>query len=82
MPLLTHIYQFSHRGSDTRGPSARPSFPDRLNDLVTDGPEILWKMSGVRSPYSRSGWYNAAAFDHKISHVFLREGRGKARDAQ
>jgi hypothetical protein len=40
------------------------------NDLVTDDPEIIRKINAVRSPYTRSDWYNATAFSHRISHVF------------
>ncbi|KAL4928037.1 cytochrome P450 [Aspergillus undulatus] len=40
------------------------------NVLVTNDPKIIRKMSAVRSPYTRSDWYNATAFSHKISHVF------------
>lgn len=40
------------------------------NDLVTCDPEIIRKMGAVRSPYRRSEWYNATAFDHSLSHVF------------
>ncbi|KAL4810657.1 cytochrome P450 [Aspergillus unguis] len=40
------------------------------NDLVTDDPDIIRRMSAVRSPYTRSGWYNATAFSHKLNHVF------------
>ncbi|KAL2852325.1 cytochrome P450 [Aspergillus pseudodeflectus] len=40
------------------------------NDLVTDDPEIIRRMSAVRSPYTRSDWYNATAFSHKLNHVF------------
>ena len=40
------------------------------NDLVTCDPEIIRKMGAVRSPYRRSEWYNATAFDHQVSHVF------------
>jgi cytochrome P450 len=40
------------------------------NDLVTCDPEIIRKMGAVRSPYRRSDWYNATAFDHHLSHVF------------
>ncbi|KAI9767075.1 MAG: hypothetical protein M1839_004632 [Geoglossum umbratile] len=40
------------------------------NDLVTDDPEILRRMSGVRSPYTRSGWYDGTSFNHKLNHVF------------
>ncbi|KAL3442534.1 cytochrome P450 [Aspergillus insuetus] len=40
------------------------------NDLVTDDPEIIRKMSAVRSSYTRSDWYNATAFSHKLNHVF------------
>ncbi|PGH27760.1 hypothetical protein AJ80_00548 [Polytolypa hystricis UAMH7299] len=40
------------------------------NDLITNDPDILRRINGVRSPYTRSDWYNATAFDHKLSHVF------------
>ncbi|KAL5334118.1 cytochrome P450 [Aspergillus crustosus] len=40
------------------------------NDLVTDDPKIIRKMSTVRSPYTRSDWYNATSFSHKLNHVF------------
>jgi cytochrome P450 len=40
------------------------------NDLVTCDPEIIRKMGAVRSPYRRSDWYKATAFDHHLSHVF------------
>jgi len=40
------------------------------NDLVTCDPEIIRKMGAVRSPYRRSDWYKATAFDHRLSHVF------------
>jgi cytochrome P450 len=40
------------------------------NDLVTCDPEIIRKMGAVRSPYRRSDWYNATAFDHHVAHVF------------
>lgn len=33
------------------------------NDLVTDDPEILRRMMGVRSPYTRGPWYDAMRFD-------------------
>ncbi|OJJ60268.1 hypothetical protein ASPSYDRAFT_57695 [Aspergillus sydowii CBS 593.65] len=40
------------------------------NDLVTDDPQIIRKISAVRSPYTRSDWYNATAFSHSLNHVF------------
>ncbi len=40
------------------------------NDLVTDDPEILRRMSAVRSPYTRSDWYDATSFNHMLNHVF------------
>lgn len=40
------------------------------NDLVTDDPHIIRKISAVRSPYTRSDWYNATAFSHSLNHVF------------
>lgn len=40
------------------------------NDLVTDDPQIIRRISAVRSPYTRSDWYNATAFSHSLNHVF------------
>ena len=40
------------------------------NDLVTDDGEILRKVNGVRSPYTRSEWYSATAFSHDLNHAF------------
>lgn len=40
------------------------------NDLVTNDPTIIRRMSAVRSPYTRSDWYNATAFSHTLNHVF------------
>ncbi|KAG4429416.1 hypothetical protein IFR05_015102 [Cadophora sp. M221] len=33
------------------------------NDLVTDDPDVLRRMMGVRSPYTRGPWYDAMRFD-------------------
>lgn len=58
---LKYINVFTQLGHLTRiGP----------NDLVTDDPQIIRKISAVRSPYTRSDWYNATAFSHSLNHVF------------
>ena len=58
-------------GSDLTWKERWPGHLARIgpNDLVTDSPEILRKMGAVRSPYTRSDWYNSLAFDHKVNHV-------------
>ncbi len=40
------------------------------NDVVTDDPEIIWRINAVRSPYKRLIWYDATSFDHSRDHVF------------
>jgi cytochrome P450 len=40
------------------------------NDLVTDDAELLRYINGLRSPFTRSDWYNATAFSHKTNHAF------------
>ncbi|KAF4556516.1 Cytochrome P450-like protein 48 [Elsinoe fawcettii] len=40
------------------------------NDLVTSDPELLSRMSSVRSPYSRSDFYSGTQFDLELNHVF------------
>ncbi len=55
------IWCFDNAGSVARiGP----------NDLVTDDPELLIKMSAVRSPYSKSETYSGTQFDLELNHVF------------
>lgn len=38
--------------------------------LVTDDPEILKRLSAVRSPYTRSSWYDGMRFEADQGHVF------------
>lgn len=38
--------------------------------LVTDDPEVLKKLSAVRSPYTRSDWYDGMRFEADHGHVF------------
>ncbi len=55
------------------------------NDLVTSSPELLAHMSGVRSPYTRSKWYNRATrYLPGKDHVFseLDEEKHKQRRQQ
>lgn len=39
------------------------------NHLLTDDPEVLRKMSTVRSPYRRSIWYDGMRLEHDYLHV-------------
>ncbi|KAH0537755.1 hypothetical protein FGG08_005503 [Glutinoglossum americanum] len=50
------------------------------NDLVTDDYEILRRMSAVRSPYTRSDWYDGTSFDHKLDHVFSERNEARHLD--
>lgn len=55
------------------------------NDLITSSPELLTYMSAVRSPYTRSKWYNRAArYQPGKDHVFseLDEDKHKLRRQQ
>jgi hypothetical protein len=41
------------------------------NDLITSSPELLTRMSSVRSPYSRAAWYNRTArIEPGRDHIF------------
>ncbi|KAK1826547.1 cytochrome P450 [Podospora conica] len=42
------------------------------NDLVTDDPELLRRMAGIRGTrtYGRSNWYNTQEFDSRARSVF------------
>ncbi|KAF2764140.1 pisatin demethylase [Teratosphaeria nubilosa] len=40
------------------------------NDLVTSDPELLTRISSVRSAYSRSDFYSGTQFDLDLNHVF------------
>jgi len=39
------------------------------NELVTNDPEILKRISAVRSPYTRSNWYDGTRFEPDHDHV-------------
>ena len=39
------------------------------NLLVTDDAELLRRMSGARSPYSKSAWYDGMRIDPRINNV-------------
>jgi hypothetical protein len=57
---LTDIFVIS-------GPIARVG----PNDLVTSSPELLAHMNAVRSPYTRSTWFNASTrVEPGKDHVF------------
>ncbi|RYP72212.1 hypothetical protein DL771_004342 [Monosporascus sp. 5C6A] len=66
---------------DRYGPIARVG----PNDLITSLPELLTHMSAVRSPYTRSAWYNRATrYQPGKDHVFseLDEEKHKQRRQQ
>ncbi|CAA9961570.1 Pisatin demethylase [Pyrenophora teres f. maculata] len=53
--------------TDQYGPIARIG----PNELITSSPDVLARMSGVRSPYTRSTWYYAATrMEVGKDHVF------------
>ncbi|KAH7095544.1 putative cytochrome P450 monooxygenase [Paraphoma chrysanthemicola] len=67
--------------NDRYGPIARVG----PNDLVTSSPELLAHMNAVRSPYTRSSWFNAATrVEPGKDHVFseLNEEKHTKRRAQ
>jgi hypothetical protein len=37
-------------------------------------------MSGVRSQYTRSGWYDGTSFNHKLDHVFSERNEARHND--
>lgn len=39
------------------------------HQLLTDDPEVLRKMSGVRSPYRRSSFYDGMRLEPGVDHV-------------
>jgi hypothetical protein len=39
------------------------------NQLVTNDPEVLRKISAVRSPYRRSNWYDGMRLEADHDHV-------------
>ena len=40
------------------------------NDLVTDDAEVLRMINRLHSPFVRSDWYHATAFNHDMNHTF------------
>lgn len=40
------------------------------NYLVTDDPEIIWRMNAARSSYQRSEWYSSQRVDPFQDNVF------------
>jgi hypothetical protein len=50
------------------------------NDLVTDDAQLLRRMSGVRSQYTRSEWYDGTSFNHKLDHVFSERNEARHND--
>jgi hypothetical protein len=47
------------------------------SEVVTDDPEVIRRINAVRSPYKRSNWYDATAFDHSRNHVFSERDEAK-----
>jgi hypothetical protein len=39
------------------------------NELITDDPDILFRINGARSEYRRSRWYRGARLDPKRDHL-------------
>ncbi|KAH6026409.1 hypothetical protein HBI54_239890 [Parastagonospora nodorum] len=67
--------------NDKYGPIARVG----PNDLITSSPELLAHMNGVRSPYTRSWWFNKATrVEPGKDHIFseVDESRHTKRRAQ
>jgi hypothetical protein len=40
------------------------------NDLITSSPELLWRINGVRSTYTKGGWYNGSRIQPGRDNVF------------
>jgi hypothetical protein len=40
------------------------------NDLLTNDHELIRRMNAVRSPYTRSSWYDGMRIDPERDHVF------------
>lgn len=40
------------------------------NELVTNDPDVLRRMSAVRSPYRRSAWYRGTRFEPEHDSTF------------
>ncbi|KAK3044024.1 hypothetical protein LTS18_002373, partial [Coniosporium uncinatum] len=40
------------------------------NELVTSDPDLIMKMSNVRSPYTKSETYSGTQFDKDVNHIF------------
>jgi hypothetical protein len=47
---------------------------------VTDDAQLLRRMSAVRSPYTRSEWYDGTSFNHKLDHVFSERNEARHND--
>ncbi|KAF2809016.1 pisatin demethylase [Mytilinidion resinicola] len=54
------------------------------NDLLTSSPELLWRMSSVRSTYTKGDWYNGSRIQPGRDNVFsgIDEDRHTSRRAQ
>lgn len=40
------------------------------NELLTDSPELLWRMSAARSPWTKGVWYNGTRIQAGRDNVF------------
>ena len=50
------------------------------NDLVTSDPDLLRRMSAIRSPYTKSEWYSGTQFDRGMNHIFSERDEVRHRD--
>lgn len=50
------------------------------NDLVTTDPDLLRRMSAIRSPYVKSIWYSGTQFDRGMNHIFSERDEARHRE--
>ena len=50
------------------------------NHLVTDDPDVLRKMSAVRSPYRRSIWYEGLRLEHDYFNLISERSEARHSD--
>lgn len=50
------------------------------NHLITDDPEVLRRMSAVRSPYRRSIWYDGLRLEHDYFNVVSERDENRHND--
>lgn len=50
------------------------------DELITDDPDILRKISAVRSPYRRSGFYDGMRLEADYNHVLSERDENRHND--